>query len=153
MERIETGKRVGAAEVHIPRFCGRTALRGSFLFLTLMRLSSPGGWKENIPSRSIDGFSGPCGKISVEGCSQYLSWKLRLVVKIIPLPTTIVAQRAQTNKPTRPSSITLRGGISSDAKLCSADDRRSLYGTKDGACLSTATCELGDLAPQRRRAP
>ena len=80
-------------------------------------------------------------------------WKLRLVVKIIPLPTTIVAQRAQTNIPTRPSSITLRGGISSDAKLCSADDRRSLYGTKDGACLSTTTCELGDLAPQRRRAP
>jgi hypothetical protein len=99
MEPTETGKRVGAAVIHIPRFCGRTALRGLILSLTQMRQSSPGGWKEKTPSQSADGISRLRGRSPVAGRTYHLSPKLILTaVKIIPLLTTIVTQIALKEK-------------------------------------------------------
>ena len=142
MERIETGKRVGAAAVHIPRFCGRTALCGLILSLTQMRQSSPGGWKERTPSQSADGFSRLRGRSRslVAGRTHHLSPKLMFTaVKITLLLITIVTQIALKGKdhPDPSAYSSWRHFMRNSA--CRRSSKTN--GTKDGAplfCIATS---------------
>ena len=97
MERIETGKRVGAAVVHVPDFADeRHCVDYFYLSHRCDKVVQGAGKKEYIPSRSADGISRSRGRSPVAGRTHHLSLKLMLtVVKTIPLLTTIVTHREQ----------------------------------------------------------